>query len=225
MKKLLITKRLTALVWTLVLALMPMSLMADNTPLPVSVGEHYGGFGSELAPKAFDGDYKTKWCSSIPAQWDINPYVEVQLTTRSKLDYYYLYTGNDIHYKDENGVQQQRNPKEWKLYAKVNEGDKWTLISHVTDAGLPTTLSTRSNNYKIDAEYRNIEYNYLKFEFLQVEQGTIFEVGEISSVCQFVHVVDMVVWILVYKQSNYVTANESGASCDDDVLHIFYVLF
>ena len=178
MKKILITKRFTALLWALVLTLMPMSLMADNTPLSVTVTSEGGSFSGEQAGNAFDGKPETKWCGGILTTNNTNAYVQVQLAEKSKLDYYYLYTGNDINYENSDG-KQQRNPKEWKLYAKVNLSDEWTLISHVTDAGLPTTVSTRSKNYKIDAAYQNIEYNYLKFEILQIEQGTIFEVGEI----------------------------------------------
>ncbi len=174
------TKRLTTLLWALVLMLMPMSVMADdNTPLSVTVKNHSGGYVSnEWADMAFDGITTTKWCGNIPTPTGINPFVEVELTQSSKLDYYYLYTGNDINYENEEG-KQQRNPKEWKLFAKVNASDEWTEISHVTDAQLPTTLSTRSKNYRIDAAYQNIQYKYLKFEILQVEQGDIFEVGEI----------------------------------------------
>ena len=177
MKKLLITKRLTAFLWVLVLTLMPLNLMADNTPLSVHVVDDQGGYPSESANKAFDGDPATKWCGNIK---DVTvPFVEVGLDGESsKLDYYYLYTGNDINYENSEG-KQQRNPKEWKLYAKVNVGDDWTLISHVTDAGLPTTVSTRSKNYWIDAEYQDIEYNYFRFEILGIEQGDIYEVGEI----------------------------------------------
>lgn len=178
MRKLLITKRLTALLWALVLTLMPMSLMADNTPLKVTVTYQEGSFAGEKASNAFDGNPETKWCGGIRTQSNTNAFVQMLLDKTSKLDYYYLYTGNDINHENSDG-KQQRNPKEWKLYAKGNSSDEWTLISHVTDAGLPTTVSTRSNNYKIDAAYQNIEYNFLKFEILQVEQGTIFEVGEI----------------------------------------------
>ncbi len=179
MKKLQITKRLTALLWALALTLMPMSLMADNnTPLSVTVINTGGGIGDQYGEKAFDGKLETKWCGDITSV--TLPFVEVQLAEPSKLDYYYLYTGDDInYYEDETSVQQMRNPKEWKLYAKVDEGDDWTLISHVTDAGLPTTVSTRSKNYRIDAACQDIAYNYFRFEILGIELGNIYEVGEI----------------------------------------------
>lgn len=149
-----------------------------NTPLSVNVKNQGGSFAGEQADNAFDGITTNKWCGGIQTQNNTNAFVQVRLAEKSKLDYYYLYTGNDINYENSEG-KQQRNPKEWKLYAKVNTSDEWTLISHVTNAHLPTKTSTRSNNYKIDAVYQNIEYDYLKFEILQVEQGTIFEVGEI----------------------------------------------
>ncbi len=160
--------------------LMPMNLMADDyTLLSVTVGASSGGNDGEGANNAFDGIATNKWCGDITSV--TLPFVEVQLTKKSKLDCYYLYTGNDINYEDAIG-KQQRNPKEWKLYAKVNESDNWTLISHVTDAGLPTTASTRSKDYWIDEAYKNIEYNYFRFEILGTEQGNIYEVGEICLV-------------------------------------------
>ncbi len=194
MKKPLTTKWLIALLWTLSLMLMPMSIMADdNTPLSVTVKKHSEGKNlSEMADKAFDGITTTKWCGDIPTALNANPFVEVELYESSKLDYYYLYTGNDINYENEKG-KQQRNPKEWKLFAKVNEGDEWTEISHVTDAQLPTTVSTRSDNYRIDAAYRNTQYKYLRFEILQVEQGDIFEVGEICLINRVNHSGELVV--------------------------------
>ena len=55
----------------------------------------------------------------------------------------------------------------------------------------------------------------------------ILEIGQITCVGQFIQVDNLVVGILVHKQSDHVTANKSGASGNDDAsfaIHICIVL-
>ncbi len=163
--------RLRLLLWALTFLLMPQSLMADND-ITFTVTESTGGYDKEGPDKAIDGITTNKWCGDFKQG---NPYIVFKPECKAKLEYYYLYTGNDnIALYGYN-----RNPKEWKLYAKENAEDAWTEISHVTDAQLPTTKSTQSDVYTIDEEFQDTYYKFFKFEIMKVGSGSIFEVGEL----------------------------------------------
>ena len=54
----------------------------------------------------------------------------------------------------------------------------------------------------------------------------ILQIGEITRICQFVHIDYTVIRVLVYKKSHHVATDESGSSCDDYVsLEIHYMRF
>ena len=44
----------------------------------------------------------------------------------------------------------------------------------------------------------------------------IFEVRQVTCVCQLVHIDDTIVRVLVYKQTNHMTSDKSGSAGDDD---------
>ena len=48
----------------------------------------------------------------------------------------------------------------------------------------------------------------------------VTEVGEVAGIGQLVEVYDTVVGIFVYEEADYMGADESGAACYEDVLHL-----
>ena len=45
----------------------------------------------------------------------------------------------------------------------------------------------------------------------------VFQISQVSGVCQLIQVNDLLFRIFVDEQTHYVTANESGTSGDDDI--------
>ena len=50
----------------------------------------------------------------------------------------------------------------------------------------------------------------------------VLQVSEISSIREFVEIDDVIVWILVHEEANYMASNESGTASDNNSFHINY---
>ena len=115
----------------------------------------------------FDGDKDTKWCVqeslklSLPGLFNHCWYVEFNSLVPRKAKSYTLTTGNDT------GTYPRRNPKEWVLYAKYSEEDKWKEIDRVNNEF--ETEKQLSPTSKADKEFiirEPGEYMYYRLEVI-----------------------------------------------------------
>ena len=115
------------------------------------------GTGGAVHGELVDGNTDTKWCE----QW--SPwYAYFHTSVPVGVTGYTLTTGGDTQtYPD-------RNPMNWTLEAKLNEGDAWTTIdsrdvwSNPDDA-LPEANTTESKVYTIKGN-RVVAYQYFRFK-------------------------------------------------------------
>ena len=111
--------------------------------------------------KMFDKSKSTKWCIvNSSGSWE-TIWVDFKSNVAFIPDKYIFTTGNDTYYFT------GRNPKKWKIYAKVKENDQWTTIVEVNDgaaAGLGTSSTT---DYSFDIANDN-KYQYFRFEVSEI---------------------------------------------------------
>ena len=88
-----------------------------------------GGTGNSGYDKLFDGKKETKWCTD--RKKDGKWFVEFMSREPINVTCYCLTTANDTKTYPED------NPKNWKVYGKLNKGDQWTEIDHRTNGNLP----------------------------------------------------------------------------------------
>ena len=55
----------------------------------------------------------------------------------------------------------------------------------------------------------------------------VLEICKVTGIRQLVEIDDAILWILVYKKANYMTANETGSACNDNIPHIciYFIYF
>ena len=113
-----------------------------------TAGKNFGQ--GEGIDKLFDGNKETKWCvDKYHKMW----FVEFMSWEPINVDSYGIITANDTE------AFPGRNPKNWKLYGKLNKGDQWTELDHRTN-GNPTV-----GNY-MQAWYScaHMKCQYFRFE-------------------------------------------------------------
>ena len=113
-----------------------------------------GGTGSERYDKLFDGKKETKWYTD--QKQDGKWFVEFMSKQPINVTSYCLTTANDAKsYPD-------RNPKKWKVYGKLNEGDQWTLLDSRENGNLPADNSKESW-----FSCGHMKCQYFRFEILE----------------------------------------------------------
>ena len=127
-----------------------------------------GGTGSEGYDKLFDGKKETKWCTS--EKQDGKWFVEFMSREPINVTSYCLTTANDAKsYPD-------RNPKKWKVYGKLNEGDQWTELDSRENGNLPADNSKESW-----FSCGHMKCQYFRFEILEKvtdQWGPHMQLGE-----------------------------------------------
>lgn len=112
-----------------------------------------------------DNDRTTKWCRSKD-----NVYIEFHSELSFVPTGYILTTGND------NATAHGRNPKDWVIKAKLNEGDAWTTIASVTNNYVMQDVNF--TDYEFELNNTNA-YRYFRFEVSAVQSGNSFQLGEL----------------------------------------------
>ncbi len=126
-----------------------------------------GGTDSEGYDKLFDGKKETKWCTS--EKKDGKWFVEFMSREPINVTSYGLITANDTK------VFPGRNPKNWKVYGKLNKGDQWTELDDRTN-GNPT-----AGNY-IEAWFAcaHMKCQYFRFEVSEIVSGDFIQLSEFA---------------------------------------------
>lgn len=121
---------------------------------------------AENAPSLFDGDTATKYCTSLP------PIVTFKLTEPKKLTAYAHATAND-------NSQYGRAPEEWIFYGST-DGKDWKVLDYVQQASqIIQRVDFTYYAFLIDPDKQG-EYQYYKFEVLEAEGGTTFQMSELQ---------------------------------------------
>ena len=121
--------------------------------------------GSEGYDKLFDGNKETKWCTN--QKKDGKWFVEFMSREPINVYSYGLITANDTEDFPE------RNPKNWKLYGKLNKGDQWTEIDYRTN-GNPTVCNYMQAWFSCG----HMKCQYFRFEVSEVVSGDWIQLSE-----------------------------------------------
>jgi len=121
---------------------------------------------AESAPNLFDGDTATKYCCPMV------PTITFKLTEPKKLTAYAHATAND-------NSQYGRAPEEYILYGST-DGKDWKVLDYVQQASqVIERVDFTYYAFLIDADKQG-EYQYYKWEVLEAEGGTTFQVSELQ---------------------------------------------
>ena len=121
-----------------------------------------GNYDSEGFAKLFDKDKSTKWCVvNSSGEWQT---IWVDFTSNKPLipSGYILTTGNDTY------RYSGRNPKKWRIYAKVNNNDLWTPIVEVEDGEAAGLGQSNTTDYSFNINGVNTKYQYFRFEVSEI---------------------------------------------------------
>ena len=126
-----------------------------------------GGTGGEGYDKLFDGKTNTKWGTS--EKQDGKWFVEFMSGEPINVTSYCLTTADDTK------TYPGRNPKSWKVYGKLNEGDQWTLLDSRENGGLP------ADNFR-EAWYAcgHMKCQYFRFEISELVSGDFMQLSEFA---------------------------------------------
>ena len=120
---------------------------------------------SEGYDKLFDGNKETKWCTN--QKKDGKWFVEFMSREPINVTSYGFTTANDTE------AFPERNPKNWKLYGKLNKGDQWTEIDHRTN-GNPTVCNYMQAWFACG----HMKCQYFRFEVSEVVSGDWIQLSE-----------------------------------------------
>lgn len=124
------------------------------------------GNPSEDYPNLVDNDRSTKWCTGIGD----GVYIEFQRESGFIPTGYILTTGND------NASKKDRNPKDWVIKAKLNEGDEWTTIATVTNDTVLQDVNYTDFEFPLN---NRAAYRYFHFEVSATQGSNVFQLGEL----------------------------------------------
>ena len=122
--------------------------------------------------KLFDNNTGTKWAATFSSNKTVSTvsgeeclYVEFNTPDAIIPTGYILTTADDT--KNASG----RNPKSWKLYGKMNEGDAWTLLTNVENS----TAMPAANKMNVEFALTNTTetYKYFRFEVSALVDNTL----------------------------------------------------
>ena len=157
-----------------------------------------------------DNNNISKWCCELGG----GIYVEFNTSNAIIPTGYVLTTGDDTK------TYPNRNPTEWKLYGKLNEGDKWTLLDSIANyTSLPATNLT-----DVNFNFSNSQpYKYFRFEVKAVKgyEGTttnyLFQLQEMK-LRGSDHVYTFDNTVLKAGQYNHVVLTRSGQTVTASVV-------
>lgn len=126
---------------------------------------------NESFEKLFDERLDTKWC--VPQKGKKNGvwFVEFNSLYPFIPTGYTLYTGND------NESCKNRNPKSWKLMAKANKEDEWTVISTVTDDQTMEDKNYKGYDFALDVTGQ--VWQFFRFEVSDNHGDNCMQLSEI----------------------------------------------
>ena len=101
-----------------------------------------------------DNDLGTKWCQNKP---DGGWYIEFHTASAIQVDGYMLRTGDDTG----KWGQWTRNPQDWVLKAKKNNGDSWTVIDTKSEYSEMPNADNTEKNFDVATPG---EYRYFRLE-------------------------------------------------------------
>jgi uncharacterized protein YjdB len=114
-----------------------------------------GGYDdNEVHNKLVDNDLGTKWCQNKP---DGGWYIEFHTASAIQVDGYMLRTGDDTG----KWGQWTRNPQDWVLKAKKNNGDSWTVIDTKSEYSEMPYADNTEKNFDVATPG---EYRYFRLE-------------------------------------------------------------
>ncbi|MGN1256485.1 MAG: discoidin domain-containing protein [Bacteroidaceae bacterium] len=132
--------------------------LANNNQIIVYEGD--GGSANESVQKMFDGNPKSKWCTS-------------PRTTIFGIGHEATLTGYSIHEADEFG-NYDRRPKSWVLQGS-NDYSTWTDIDAVTgDTRIPGACLSLTH-FTLDTP---VSYKYYKLQIKETQGASIFQISE-----------------------------------------------
>ena len=118
-----------------------------------------------------DGNTGTKWCVNTSTKSDGVWYVEFHTASAVQVDGYKLTTADDTQSYSE------RNPKNWTLKAKVNNGDAWTVIDTKTGNTDMPGANLSSVDFETDVQGM---YQYFRLEVSAVQSGEWLQLSEMQ---------------------------------------------
>ncbi|MBQ3354176.1 MAG: fibronectin type III domain-containing protein, partial [Bacteroidales bacterium] len=124
------------------------------------------GNSGEDYPNLVDNDRSTKWCTGIGD----GVFIEFQRESGFIPTGYILTTGND------NASKKDRNPKNWVIKAKLNEGDEWTTIATVTNDTVLQDVNYTDFEFPLN---NRAAYRYFRFEVSATQGSNVFQLGEL----------------------------------------------
>ncbi len=146
------------------------------TVTSLSTSAHYAEGGNDVM-KLFDKNPYTKWRLSMDT-WQTF-FVDVRSDLPCVPVGYVMTTGDDTN------AHPNRNPKAWKIYAKVGTGDwdeEWELLATVNDGAAAGLGTSNMTEYRFGIDGVNKEYRFFRFEVLElcgVEDGKhVFQLAE-----------------------------------------------
>ena len=114
-----------------------------------------GGYNAnEVHNKLVDNNLGTKWCQNKP---DGGWYIEFHTASAIQVDGYMLRTGDDTG----KWGQWTRNPQDWVLKAKKNNGDSWTVIDTKSEYSEMPNADNTEKNFDVATPG---EYRYFRLE-------------------------------------------------------------
>lgn len=154
------------------------------TPVIFSSTDGSGGVNvNENHSRLVDGKYHsanwTKWCAngdhkSVPTgeSGDACWWVDFEASTAIDINHYILTTGND----NASYGCSERNPKDWVLKAKLNEGDAWTTIATVTNDTTMQDVNFTDFAFILDVPGT---YQFFRFEVLATRGSEVLQLCEL----------------------------------------------
>ncbi len=124
--------------------------------------------------KLIDGKIETKWCTSRKELQNSTRVYWVEFHSESpiQVEKYTLFTAGDT------ATHSERNPKDWKLYAKSKTSDEWTLIDTVENDNV--LQATNNTPYTFDTDVKGT-WQYFRFIVSAVKVlGNPVQLSELS---------------------------------------------
>ncbi len=156
------------------LILMPWAAMAQTQTLYTSYTASSGTAGAngdQGYAKLLDNNINTKWCVTDFYNGG-GAYVEFQTTDPIIPKQYVLTTADD------NATFAGRNPRSWKIKAKISSSDEWTEIVNVSNDYSMGNSNFTDYTFPISND-NNTAYQYFRFEVTQI-QSTSWAVMQLS---------------------------------------------
>lgn len=133
-----------------------------------------GNYGNASADNLFNSDYNDPWYVRTSDKQNGIWYVEFYRNDRTITPKTYSMSvrGNNLEYPG-------RCPKSWKLMAKLNESDKWTILFETVDNNsLKERLNYATQSYNLNVTDR--EWKYFRLEVSENWGDDIMQIGELN---------------------------------------------